>query len=60
MKEYLQIINATAERIYFMTCNKSRLSYEELAVLKAEISSILEDVKEAQKEALHLYEKTEG
>jgi hypothetical protein len=60
MKEYLQIINATAERIYFMTRNKSRLSYEELAVLKAEISSILEDVKEAQKEALHLYEKTEG
>lgn len=60
MKEHLQFINATAERIYFLTRNKSKLSYEELSVLKAEISSILDDVKEAQKEALHLYEKTEG
>lgn len=60
MKEHLQFINATAERIYFITRNKSKLSYEELSVLKAEISSILDDVKEAQKEANHLYEKTEG
>ena len=60
MKEHLQFINATAERIYFLTRNKSKLSYEELSVLKAEISSILDDVKEAQKEASHLYEKTEG
>ena len=60
MKEYLQFINATAERIYFLTRNKSKLSYEELSVLKAEISSMLDDVKEAQKEASHLYEKTEG
>ena len=60
MKEHLQFINATAERIYFMTRNRSTLSYEELAVLKSEISSIMVDVKEAQKEALHLYEKTEG
>lgn len=60
MKEYLQFINATAERIYFITRNKCKLSYEELSVLKAEISSIMEDVEEAQKEAAHLYEKTEG
>lgn len=60
MREHLQFINATAERIYFMTRNRSTLSYEELSVLKAEISSILDDVKEAQKEASHLYEKTEG
>lgn len=60
MKEHLQFINAAAERIYFITRNKSTLSYDELAVLKAEISSIMEDVEEAQKEACHLYEKTEG
>lgn len=60
MKEHLEFINATAERIYFITRNKSKLSCEELSVLKAEISSILDDVKEAQKEASHLYEKTEG
>lgn len=48
MEDYLQFINATSERIYFMTLNKCTLSYEELAVLKAEISSMLDDVEEAQ------------
>lgn len=60
MKELLQSVNATAERIYYITRNKYTLSYEELSVLKAEISSMMEDVKEAQKEAYHLYEKKEG
>lgn len=60
MREYLQFINATAERVYYITRNKYTLSYEELSVLKAEIASMLEDVKEAQKEASHLYAKKEG
>lgn len=60
MREQLQDINATAERIYYITRNKCTLSYEELSVLKAEILSIVETAKEAQKEAYHLYEKKEG
>ena len=65
MKDQLLIINATAERIYFMTLNKYTLSHEDLALIRAETESMLMDVKDAEKEAIqkeypHFYKRTEG
>ena len=60
MKEYLQSVNACAERMYYQTRGKSTMSLEELVVLQEEISSMLKDIEEAKKESIHLYEKKRG
>lgn len=60
MKELIQSINTGAERLYYQTRSKNTLSLEELLVLQEEIMSMLENVKEAKKESIHIYEKKEG
>lgn len=60
MKELIQSINTGAERLYYQTRSKTKLSLEELQVLQEEILSMLENVEEAKKESRHFYEKKEG
>lgn len=60
MKELLQAINATAEKVYYITHYRPTMSIEELKVLEIELKSMLVLVNKAQKEAKHFYEKKEG
>lgn len=60
MKEYLQSVNACAERMYYQTRGKYTMSLEELVVLQEEINSMLKDIEEAKKESIRLYEEKRG
>lgn len=60
MKELIQSINTGAERLYYQTRGKYTLSLEELEFLQMEIKSMLEDLEDAKKEAIHFYEEKEG
>ena len=60
MKELLQSINTGADRLYYLTRGKNTLSLEELEILQEQIISMLMNVEEAKKSAIHIYEKKEG
>lgn len=44
MREELYLINATSERLWSLTRGKYTISYDELAVIKAEIETMLDNV----------------
>jgi hypothetical protein len=59
MKELIHSINASAERLYYLTRGKNTMCLEYLEILQDVINFMIEDIEEAKKEAKHLYDEIE-